>query len=159
MSSSSSSTPVYYELVWWAFTLVLAGLMLLPIYTQTPDFPFFVANAVYIIVAITLTRYFFFLKISWLRDHLLVQGILSLLLIPLIFWMVQYFNSFIRFFDDNGPDVLVKSLSKDMAGIIKGYVQAEYRFFGVWAIITALLTPFRMLYNVWIRYRAGVRKL
>lgn len=159
MSSTSSTTPVLYELFWWAFTLVLAGLMLLPIYTQTPDFPFFVANAVYIIVAITLTRYFFFLKISWLRDRLLVQGVLSLLLIPLIFWMVQYFNSFIRFFDAYGPDVLVKDLSKDTASIMKGYIQAEYRFFGVWAIVTALLTPARMLYNVWSRYKAGVRTL
>ena len=159
MSSSSSATPVLYELFWWAFTLVLAGLILLPIYTQTPNFLYFVANAVYIIVAVTLTRYLFFLKISWLRDHLLVQGILSILLIPLIFWMVQYFNSFIRFFDNNGPDVLVKNLSKDTAGIMKGYLQAEYRFFGVWAIMAALFTPLRLLYNVWVRYRAGVRTL
>lgn len=159
MSSTSSTTPVLYELFWWAFTLVLTGLMLLPIYTELPGFPFLTANAVYIIVAITLTRYFFFLRISWLRDHLLVQGALSLLLIPLIFWMVQYFNSFIRFFDDNGQDILVQNLSRDTAGIMKGYLQAEFRFFGVWAIIVALLTPFRMLYNVWIRYRAGVRTL
>ncbi|MFT6000926.1 MAG: hypothetical protein ACI81P_003392 [Neolewinella sp.] len=159
MSSPSSTTPALYEFSWWAFTLVLAGLMLLPIYTQTPDFPFFVANTVYIIVAITLTRYFFFLKISWLRDRLLLQGILSLLLILLIFWMVQSLNAFIRFFDDYGPDVLVKGLSKDTAGIMKGYIEAEFRFFGIWAIITALLTPPRMIYNVWSRYRAGVRTL
>lgn len=159
MSSPSSATPALYETIWWAFTLVLTGLLLLPIYTQIPDFPFFVANAVYIIVAITLTRYFFFLKISWLRDHLLIQGVLSLLLIPLIFWMVQYFNGFIRFFDAYGPDALVKELPKDTASMMKGYLQAEYRFFGVWAIIGALLTPIRMLYNVWSRYRAGVRTL
>ena len=159
MSSPSSTIPVLYEFLWWAFTLILAGLMLLPIYTQTPDFPFFVANAVYIIVAITLTRYFFFLKISWLRDRLLVQGILSLLLIPLTFWMVQNFNAFIRFFDAYGPDVLVGDLSKDTAGIMKGYIKSEFRFLGMWAIISALLTPPRMIYNVWSRYRAGIRTL
>jgi len=157
--SPSSTIPVLYELLWWAFTLILAGLMLLPIYTQTPDFPFFAANAVYIIVAITLTRYFFFLKISWLRDRLLVQGILSLLLIPLIFWMVQYFNAFIHFFDAYGPDVLVDGLAKKTANIMKGYIEIEYRFFGVWAIVSALLIPPRMIYNVWGRYRAGVRTL
>jgi len=151
--------PALYELLWWAFPLVLAGLMLLPIYTQTPGFPYFLANAIYIIVAITLTRYLFFLKISWLRDHLLLQGALSILLIPLIFVMVQYFNSFIRFFDDNGPDILVKNLPADTAGIINGYLQAEYRFFGVWAIMAAFMMPLRLLYNVWVRYAAGVRKL
>jgi hypothetical protein len=159
MSSPTSKMPVLYEFIWWAFTLVLAGLMLLPIYTQIPGFPFLLANTVYIIVAITLTRYIFFLKLTWLRDHLLIQGGLSILLIPLIFWMVQYFNSFIRYFDDNGPDVLVKSFPKDTADILNGYLQAEYRFFAVWAIMAGLMMPLRLLFNVWKRYRAGVRTL
>jgi hypothetical protein len=148
-----------YEPLWWAFTLVLACLILLPVYTQLPAFPYFTANFVYVVVAITLTRYLFFLKISWLRDHLLVQGGLSLLLIPLIFWMGQYFNYFITFFDEQGPDVLTRGLDGELAGIMNSYLHAEYRFFAIWAIIAALLTPPRLLYNVWVRYRAGVRTL
>jgi hypothetical protein len=159
MSSPSSTMPALYELIWWAFTLVLAGLMLLPIYTHLPDFPYLVANAVYIIVAITLTRYLFFLKISWLRDHLMIQGAFSILLIPLIFGMIQFLNAFIRFFDENGRDALVGNLPKETAVILNGYLHAEYRFFAVWAIIAALMMPLRLLYNVWMRYRAGVRKL
>lgn len=158
-STPSSATPLYYELVWWAFTLVLAGLILLPVYSQLPGFPFYVPNFVYIVVAITLTRYLFFLKISWLRDHLVVQAALSILLLPLIFWMGQYFQNFITFFDEQGPDILVKQLEPGMAKIMQRYLQAEYRFFGTWAIIAALLTPLRLLFNVWSRYRAGVRKL
>lgn len=148
-----------YEPLWWAFTLVLACLVLLPVYTQLPAFPYFTPNFVYVVVAITLTRYLFFLKISWLRDHLLVQGGLSLLLIPLIFWMGQYFNYFITFFDEQGPDILTKGLEGEMAGIMNSYLHAEYRFFAIWAIIAALLTPPRLLYNVWARYGAGVRTL
>ncbi len=148
-----------YELTWWAFTLVLAGLVLLPIYSQLPNFPFYAPNFVYILVAITLTRYLFFLNISWLRDHLLVQGGLSILLILLIFWMVQNFNSFIIFFDEQGPDVLIKHLDKKTGSILNSYLKTEYRFFGVWAVVAAIITPFRLLYNVWKRYGAGVRKL
>lgn len=148
-----------YEPLWWAFTLVLACLILLPVYTQLPAFPYFTPNFVYVVVAITLTRYLFFLKISWLRDHLLVQGGLSLLLIPLIFWMGQYFNYFITFFDEQGPDILTRGLEGEMAGIMNSYLHAEYRFFAIWAIIAALLTPPRLLYNVWARYGAGVRTL
>ncbi len=159
MSSATKATPLVYEFLWWAFTLVLAGLVLLPIYSQVPAFPYFLPNFIYVVVAITLTRYLFFLQISWLRDHLLVQGALSLLLLPLIFWMAQYLNEFITYFDENGPDVLVKNLPKDVAAVINGYLKTEYRFFGIWAIIAALLTPLRLLYNVWVRYRAGVRKL
>ncbi len=159
MSSASKATPLLYEFLWWAFTLVLAGLVLLPVYAQIPAFPFFIPNFIYVLTAVTLTRYLFFLRISWLRDHLLVQGALSLLLIPLIFWMGQSLNEFVTYFDENGPDVLVRNLPKDAAGVINGYLKAEYRFFGIWAIIAALFTPLRLLYNVWVRYRAGVRQL
>jgi len=158
-TTNPKANSVLYELTWWAFTLVLAGLVLLPIYSQLPDFPFFVPNFVYVVVAITLTRYLFFLNISWLRDHLLVQGGLSILLIILIFWMVQNFNSFIIFFDEEGPDILVKHLEKETGSILNSYLKTEYRFFGVWAVMAAVITPFRLLYNVWTRYGAGVRKL
>jgi len=159
MSEPDHRMPALYELLWWAFTLVLACLMLVPVYTQLPAFPYMVANFVYVVVAITLTRYLFFLRISWLRDHLLLQGAFSILLLPLIFWMVQYFNSFIRYFDEQGPDVLTRGMDRELAAVMNSYIHAEYRFFGVWAIIAALLMPLRLLYNVWIRYRAGVRTL
>jgi len=158
-ASAPKSTPILYEFIWWAFTLVLAGLVLLPIYSKIPDFLFFAPNFVYVVVAITLTRYLFFLRISWLRDRLLTQAILSILLLPLIFAMVQYFNEFIIYFDEQGPDVFVKHLPKDVGNIMNSYLRAEYRFFGVWAITASLMMPLRLLYNVWVRYRAGVRKL
>ena len=157
--AAPKANKVVYEITWWAFTFVLAGLVLLPIYGQLPEFPFFVPNFFYVVVAITLTRYLFFLDISWLRDHLLVQGGLSILLIPLIFWMVQSFNSFVIFFDEQGPDILVKHLEKDTGAILNRYLKAEYRFFGIWAIMAAVIMPFRLLFNVWKRYGAGVRKL
>lgn len=159
MATSNRITKASYELIWWVFTFVLAALVIAPIYTQIPEFPFFLPNFIYVVVAITLTRYMFFLKISWLRDHLLVQGALSIALIPLIFWMVQAFNGFIIHFDEQGPDVLVKHLPEEVADIMDTYMHGEYRFFGVWAVVASLLTPFRMLYNVWDRYREGVRTL
>lgn len=155
----SQSKKTIYEITWWSFTLVLAGIVLLPAYTQLPDFQHMFPNFIYIVVAITLTRYLFFLDISWLRDHLLLQGAIGILLIPLIFWMIQSFNSFITFFDEQGPDILIGHLEKEFGNIINSYLKAEYRFFGVWAIVAAMIMPFRMLYNVWKRYGAGVRKL
>ena len=149
---------VSYELLWWAFTLVLAGLVLLPVYTTLPEFPYFTANFVYVVVAITLTRYLFFLNISWLRDRFVLQAALCLALFPLVFWMGQYFNYFITFFDEQGPDVLTRNLDRDTAGVIDDYLHAEYRLFGTWAIVAAAVTPPRMLYNVWVRYKQKNRK-
>lgn len=157
MAENSRSSHAAFELLWWAFTLVLAALVLLPLYTKVPSFPFFVPNFIYVVAAITLTRYLFLLKISWLRDKLFLQAGISLALLPFIFWMVQYFNAFIIYFDEQGPDILVRSLDEEWRKIMDGYMHAEYRFFGVWAIVAAIIMPFRLLYNAWIRYRAGVR--
>lgn len=159
MSETNRTTPILYELLWWAFTLVLACLVLVPVYTQLPAFPYFTSNFVCIVVAITLTRYLFFLKITWLRDHLLVQGGLSILLLPLVFWMIQYFNAFITYFDEEGPDILTRGMDSELADVMNSYLHAEYRFFAIWAIIAAIVMPLRLLYNVWVRYRAGVRTL
>ena len=147
-----------FELLWWVITLLIAALVLLPIYTKVPDFPFFLPNFVYVVVAITATRYLFFLDISWLRDRLFLQAAVSLALIPLLFWMGQWFNYFIIFFDEEGPDVLVKYLDPAWRSTIDTYMHSEYRFFGVWAIVACVITPFRLLYNAWVRYKAGIRK-
>ena len=159
MALPNKPSPLLYEVIWLGFAVVLAGLVLLPIYGKFPDFPFFTANFVYVLVAVTITRYLFLLDVSWLRDRLATQGAISLLLIPLIFWMVQYLNYFITYFDEQGPDVLTKHMDRDVAKLYLGYLHQEYRFFGVWAVIAALLLPFRLLYNVWVRYRSGVRRL
>ncbi|OAV44217.1 hypothetical protein [Lewinella sp. 4G2] len=157
MAATTRGSHFTFEALWWGFTIVLAALILLPLYTKVPEFPFFLPNFVYVVVAITLTRYLFLLDISWLRDKLYLQAAITLALIPLIFWMGQWFNYFIIHFDENGPDVLVKHLPWETRTIIDNYMHAEYRLFGVWAIMTAAVMPFRLLYNAWIRYKAGVR--
>lgn len=159
MQKNAAPHPVVYELIWWVFTIVVAVLVLLPIYTHVPDFPYFVPNFVYVVAAITLTRYLFFLKISWLRDRLLLQAIIAMALLPLIFWMVQYFNEFITYRDEQGPDVFVRHLGRETGQMLDRYLLNEYKFFGVWAVVAALATPFRLVANVWLRYRAGVKAL
>lgn len=146
-----------YELLWWAFTIILAALVLAPVYANIPDFPFFLPNFIFVVVAITLTRYLFFLKISWLRDHLAWQAGLSILILPLIFWMGQYFNLFVTYLDEQNPDVFIKHLPEAKAEIMSIYLNNEYKLFAFWAIAAGLIMPLRLLYNVWVRYRAGVR--
>jgi hypothetical protein len=156
-SSKRSTATTLFELTWWAFALVLACLVVLPIYSTLPDFPFFLPNFIYVVVAVTLTRYLFLLHVSWLRDRLILQGLVALLLVPLIFYMVSNFNAFIIFFDERGPDVLIRGLEPETGSTIDRYVKAEYRFFAIWAVVAAIVTPFRLIYNAWARYRAGVR--
>ena len=158
MPENRPQNQVSFELLWWVFTLVLAALVVAPIYTQIPDFPFYLPNIVYVIVAVTFTRYLFFLDISWLRDRIVLQGLIGVAVVPLIFYLVQEFNYFVIFFDENGPDTLVSHLPADRQEVMDSYMKIEYRFFGVWAITAAALTPFRLIYNAWVRYRGVGRK-
>ncbi|MGB3802055.1 MAG: hypothetical protein WA952_19700 [Lewinella sp.] len=146
-----------FELSWWAFAVVLACMVLLPIYSTVPDFPFYLANFIYVVVDVTATRYLFLLHVTWLRDQLIVQAAVAFLLIPLVFYMVQEFNAFIIYFDERGPDVLIRGLDEELGDTLDKYMHAEYRFFGVWAIVASAIMPFRLVYNAWVRYRAGVR--
>ena len=132
-------------------------MVLLPIYSTVPAFPFYVPNFIYVVVAITMTRYLFLLHVSWLRDRLIVQAAVAFALIPLVFYMVQEFNAFIIYFDERGPDVLIQGLDAELGDTMDKYMHAEYRFFGVWAVVAASIMPFRLVYNAWVRYRAGVR--
>ena len=157
MADSKRRIRAIFELSWWAFAVVLAGMVVLPIYSTVPAFPFFGANVLYVVVAVTLTRYLFLLHVSWLRDRLILQAAVAFLLIPLIFYMVQEFNAFIIYFDERGPDVLIRGLEPELGRTMDRYMHAEYRFFGVWAIVASAVMPFRLVYNAWVRYRAGVR--
>lgn len=141
------------EIIWWAFTLVLTALVLLPIYSKAIPFPFYTYNAVFVIVAITVTRYIFTLKINWMRDRFLIQGAFCFVMIPTIFLMGQGLNEYITYLDNNGPDVMIAHLPLESGQAMKAYLNSEYYFFGVWGILAGIILPFRVIYRVWTRYK------
>lgn len=141
------------EICWWAFTAVLTSLILLLIDSKTKDFPFYLYNGVSIVVAITLTRYIFTLHFSWLKKQFLLQGVLSFLMIFIVFFIGQGLNEYTTYMDNNGPDILVRHLPVAERLTIKSYLDSEYFLFGVWAIVAGVVFPFRMMHNLWQHYR------
>lgn len=150
---SESSRQLIVEICWWLFTAVLLTLVLLPIRSKVPWFPFFIYNAVYVVVAITMTRYLFTLHVSWLRRRFVLQALLAFLMIFVIFYMGQGMNEYITYLDNNGPDVLSRHLPDEEGTAMRAYLNTEYYFFGVWAIIAAGIYPFRMIFHIWKNYR------
>ncbi|MEL6142407.1 MAG: hypothetical protein AAFQ37_07150 [Bacteroidota bacterium] len=146
------------EITWGLFAIILTILVLLPVYFNRIPFPFYVQNAVYVVAAITITRYLFFLPISWIRERYLIQGGFAFLMIPLVFWMVWGLNQFITYLDNEGPDVLVRHLSGDFAGGMNAYLRTEYFFFGIWASVAGGILPFRIIYYVWSTFIKRGRK-
>ncbi|NJO86528.1 MAG: hypothetical protein HC821_00050 [Lewinella sp.] len=132
---------------------MLVSLVLLPIYSYRILFPFYNYNAAYVVVAVTLTRYLFFLEFSWLRHRFVLLAATAFLMIPLLFWQVQGLNEFITYLDNYGPDVFVLALEGQTATGMLTYLRSEFYFFGVWACIAGLAWPLRVLFHVWANYR------
>lgn len=106
------------------------------------------------IVAITVTRYIFTLHLNWLRDRFVLQGVLCFLMIPTVFLIGQGLNEYITYLDNNGPDVLIRHLDLEEGRRMRSYLNSEFFFFGVWAVIAGVILPFRVIYRVWTRYKA-----
>ncbi len=147
----------YYELLWWAFSLVLAALIISPIYLYLPDFPYLLPNVIAILAAITFTRYIFLLDISWLNGRHVWMAMLVFAAIPILFYIGQYLNYFTTYLDNYGRDVWVKHLDEGTGESLMSYLKTEYNLFGVWAMIAGVVMPFRFIYQIWKEYRRKSR--
>jgi hypothetical protein len=145
------------ELFFWLFTLVILAAVLLPMATRLPDYPFFLANTVFVITAITMTRYLFLLKHTFLAKQQRLKVIVFFLLIPLAFYIIQELNYFQTFLDERGPEAIVGSMPLSSQDNMLTYIRSEVIFFGVASIISTVALGFRLLVSVWrLRNRGEV---
>ena len=77
------------EILFWAFTVVVAIAVLLPIVNEVEGYPFLFINIVYIVTAITVTRYLFLLPHTFLARLQPLKVILVFLCLPFVFYLVQ----------------------------------------------------------------------
>lgn len=137
------------EFYFWVLTLVVAVGILLPILSTLPDYRFLLPNIVYIVVAITMTRYLFLLKHTFLAKRQVLKVAISLLCIPLLFYLVQALNGFQTFLDEEGPEAIVGPLAYSSRSGLMTYIRSEMLLFGVASIISAFVLPFRLILSVW----------
>ena len=140
------------ELLFWLFTAAITAAVLLPILTSVDDYPFLFINIVYIVAAITLTRYIFLLPFTFLARRQALKVVLFFLFIPLVFYLVQELNNFQVYLDEQGWDAVVGKLSYDRRNGMMGYIRSQMILFGVASIIAAIALPLRLAISVW-RYR------
>jgi hypothetical protein len=148
---------IQLELYFWLFTALIATAVLLPIITRLPDYPFLLTNIVFVVVAITMTRYLFLLKHTFLAKRQRLKVIFFFLFIPLIFYMVQEINYFQTFLDEEGPEAIVGSLPLSNQESMITYIRSQIILFGVAGIISTVTLGFRLLLSVWrLRNRGKV---
>jgi len=144
------------ELISWGITLVLLVLILLPIYTSIGgDYLFYIENIVSIVIFTTFTRWIFLLRHTFFGWDKKVKTILIFLMIPLFFICYDNIIDFQAYIDENDIMSMLSSLSTAEMPKMAKYIQYQYIFFGVGAIICVVIMPFRMILSIWRQINRG----
>jgi hypothetical protein len=138
-----------FELLWWLITALVLAAILLPIYLNIRYFPFYGLNILVIVCFITLARYLFLLPYTFLARREILKIAIVFLCIPLIFIIVQELNKFQTYLDEQGVEMLVgkRPAEKQMQWVY--FIQNEILLFGVGAVVTGIILPFRLILSVW----------
>ncbi|MDX1667380.1 MAG: hypothetical protein R3350_09125 [Saprospiraceae bacterium] len=140
------------ELIWWIFTALLTLGVLLPILSSLSDYRFLYTNILYVVAFVTLTRYSFQLKYTFLAKRQYLKLVLAYLALPFVFYLVQELNYFQTFLDERGMDALVGELPAGERKGMAAYIRSEMLLFGVGSIISSVVFPVRLVISYW-RYR------
>ena len=144
------------EILWWVVTLVIAGGVLYPIYRAAPDYPFWVANSVFIVVFVTATRYIFLLRHTWLARMQKSKLLIMLLTLPLTAYLINEINFIQTYLDENTFEGFLGHLPNQRLLSLTKYIRSEVLFFGVGAVISIFVLFFRLLRSIWlVRNRVG----
>ena len=137
-------------MIWWVVTAIVAAAVLIPILNSLDGYPFLTSNIVFIVVFITMTRYVFLLKHTILAKAELVKVGIVLVSIPFIFLLIEGLSNFQNYLDEEGLDKFMPLLNLDKQQDMINYIKSEMLFFGVGAIIVAIVFPVRMVISIWM---------
>lgn len=143
------------EILWWIVTAIICVLVMLPIYTTTPDFPLIKFNIIYIVLAITYTRYIFLLRhtpVAWSIPFKIVIPCTALIVFVLMGDGLMQLQNML---DEDGFLTFLSHLDGDTAQSMYRYIRSEYFFFGVTCVIGAILLPIRMIVSIWRQKNRG----
>lgn len=145
---------LFLELMMWLVTLLLVVLVLFPIYLKVPDYPFWLSNTVFVVTTITLIRYIFLLKLTWLAHMQKMKVACLLLMIPLVSYLISELNFFQVYLDENDIESFIGHLDQANMLQMDKYIRAEMVFFGTTAIISCFIFQVRMVISVWRKHNA-----
>ena len=146
---------VSLELFWWLFTIGVVVLVLFPIYYYYPDYSLGWWNATAIIIAVTFTRFIFFLKYTFFAKMQRLKVALFFVMVPVIFMLKNELFSFLGFVHDGGLLAELKSLEYERQFFLVRYIRKEFSFFLFAAMFSAIILTFRLLQSVWLLRNRG----
>jgi hypothetical protein len=148
---------LFLELIWWIFTAVVAFAVLYPIWSKVTVYPEYInyINVAYIIVGITLTRYIFLLKYTFIAENQYIKAALIIASIPLIIYSIDGVFTFRTIIDNDGFEAICKGVVDEQVVSLGMYYRNEYIFFGIASVISSILFPIRMIVSIWRQRNRG----
>ncbi len=140
---------LWLEIIWWALTALIVWALLYPIHKAMYVWPFQGWNIAFVVVTITLTRYIFLLKHTFLAWQQEIKVALLLLMFPLTFMMVDALHGFMVYIEENTWEGLTGHLPPSDKRAIEEYMWTEMLFFGVGSFIAPPVFAVRLFLSVW----------
>lgn len=140
---------LWLEIVWWIITALVVWAVLFPIKEAMYVWPFRNWNIVFIVALLTLGRYIFLLKHTFLAKRQVLKIALLLLMFPLTVLMIKGLHGFLNYIEENTWDVLTGHLPAAEKKSIEEYIWSEMIFFGVGSILAAPTFAVRLFISIW----------
>lgn len=137
------------ELIAWLMTGLLLILFILPITRKIYQYPYIGTNIIFIIVTVTLVRYTFLLKHTFLARIQWLKALLILASVPAFLYILRLFKDFQEFLSERGVESIMLHLPHVQQLRLGKYITAEMLFFGSASMICIILFAFRMLISIW----------
>ncbi len=141
-----------FEWLWWGFSLLLILFFLFPLRQALPDFPLKIANALFILLGFHYLRLAIWWHYTPLLFHKKWRIALGFTALPALFYFVNRINDYIYYKDDGRALELFIELPFDESVKKLNYLNSEYLFFGVTAVLAAAFFLLRMFWSAW-QYR------
>ncbi len=155
MNERNKILQIRLELIWWVVTLLIVLGVLFPIYKTQVEYPFWVSNTLFVVIFVTVSRFVFLLKYTFLAYRQWLKVLLAILCIPLFIYLLDEFSMFRAVVDEIGLEEIFAHLSLKGQTSMANYVKNEMLFFGAASIICSVLMPLRMLISFWRTHNRG----
>ena len=149
------SLTLWLEIVWWIITALVAAAVLYPIQKAMHVWPFRISNILFIVVLLTLGRYIFLLKHTFLAKKQVLKVALILLMFPLTFALIDGLHGFMNYIEEQTWDTLTGHLPAPDKKAIEEYIWGEMIFFGAGSIIAAPDFAIRLFLSTWRTHNRG----
>ncbi|HHB77636.1 MAG TPA: hypothetical protein ENK85_00210 [Saprospiraceae bacterium] len=144
-----------FEFAWWLVTAIVCLLVYLRNSAGLATYPFLIANMVFIITFITVTRHVFLLRHSFVANSRNLMVLLIFVCIPLFIYTLTMYREFKMFWDDGRLIPFLNPGEYETQMNVANFFRREMLFFSIGSMIATFIFPFTLVKAIWRKHNKG----